>query len=1257
MRLGTAVVAVGLLFASRGALAQDLIVNNQTITLGGVHTYNKVEVTNNGKIVVPSFDGTDKVNTGNLQIRASSILVDATSAIVADWAGYQPRLCDHGPGPTSAAGGRGGCAVLDSGGGGAHFGRGGRGTKDCDCVAPTATCQFPPEFEEDCGYRSGTSCVPIGGAPGGVCPAATGTCFNYDGLPSVAGQPYWHSVYEVEFGAAGGDKGCRDGWDGCSVAGAGGGRIVLAAVNAGKTGSLQILGRVSAVGRRGCGSGNDSGGGGAGGSLLLVGDAVSIGASAYVSAAGGLGGDTNAKQAGAGCPSCAQNPGGTCDDCGGGGGGGIISVLSGTPASIVSTAVFNVAGAEGGTCTICKGEAGGGAGELQLNGVYVGEFCDGYDNDFDGQVDEGLGNVSCGTAACQQTVAQCDTTSGMPNDCVPLSTASCQDPLTDTRSRFLVIVDTSGSMLTDLSGSYTFGDGSAGHPGLDTNNDGKTNDSRLYKAKEALTKVISAYPEIDMGLARFAQGVDSKVNCQLAHWFECAGLCCTYDNPTNNTGGTPPSGPCTVSAGAAGSITVQPTSPGEECINYAGGCGQPHRGADVLVGFERPIAQKLMWLDHKETAFVKDTTEGDHCNFAGGGDCELRGTGPTPLAGALYAARAYLADEQASDKIGFCRKYAAILLTDGAETCNGDPKAAAADLLKLGVETFVIGFSVLSSEQAQLNAIANAGSTSGARNAFFVGDENQLAAALASIVADSVVFEKCNEKDDDCDLLVDEDFPLKGTACDNGKLGICYKTGTYVCKADGSGVECDAQDVSGLLEVCNGLDDDCDGAVDDVSQSCTTDADCATLGAATCKAGACSCILCVPQPEVCNGKDDDCDTQIDEGFVSGPCGKDLGECKPGTTQCVAGKVICDGGTAPQNEVCNGLDDDCDGTRDGMSETCYSYPAGCTQDAQTLTWTCLGYCKPGLRTCTAQQVGGVWTGVWGACQGDVGPATEICNGQDDDCDGAVDEDAECPTGSQCINGACTLPCGAGEFVCPKGQICENDWCVPDPCDAQACEAKGWICKGGQCIDPCANVTCGTYETCVKGACVDMSCYNPKNACPAGQVCVQGKCVPDPCAGVQCKEGQYCRDGACVDLCQALVCGPGELCRVEQEQGKPVARCVKDPCASQQCGPGYVCKDGACIEDPCNKQSCDVGEVCIDGSCVADPCETVTCPAGYACVKGLCLSSRASETRDLLASGAGGCACAVSHRDTGPTAGWPALLALLLALFLRRRGGGR
>ncbi len=98
--------------ASR-ADAADLIMNGGTITLGGVHDYGTVSLTNNARIIVPPFDGIDRTNTGNLVIHADSINIDATSRITAKGAGYQGKLCVNGSGPATSplSGGRGGCAL------------------------------------------------------------------------------------------------------------------------------------------------------------------------------------------------------------------------------------------------------------------------------------------------------------------------------------------------------------------------------------------------------------------------------------------------------------------------------------------------------------------------------------------------------------------------------------------------------------------------------------------------------------------------------------------------------------------------------------------------------------------------------------------------------------------------------------------------------------------------------------------------------------------------------------------------------------------------------------------------------------------------------------------------------------------------------------------------------------------------------------------------------------------------------------------
>ncbi len=567
--------ALSALLISHSVAAQDLVVDGTTMTLGGEHHYRSVRVINGGVIEVPPFDGTDRANTGNLLLIADSIAVDATSRITARGAGYQTARCANGAGPAvdPAAGGRGGCALKDSGGGGAHFGGGGRGTKDCFLCGSATSCEFPEEFESDCGNTlnaAGTACTSETDCRGA-------SCAVWNGLPTTAGQSYWHSIYDVEFGASGGDKGCRDG-DGFAtqpaVGGAGGGRIVLVSLTAAMDGSVDIAGTVSSNGKRGCGTGNDSGGGGAGGTVFVVADNVTVEGGARVSAAGGRGGDTFAAATGSpdyqDCPPGAQT-GGTCDDCGGGGGGGIISILS-RSRTLSEAADFDVSGAPGGVCPICTGEAGGGAGELQLDGLYVGEVCDGYDDDFDGMIDEGFGSATCGLGTCAASIPECS--GGVPASCTPTVTpgdASCTTGCGDTRPRVAVILDTSASMLEDLSGYPTFGDGSEDHPGLDTDGDGMPNDSRLFLAKQALGDVISAYPEIDFALARYHQDTQADISCQTATWLECAGIFASYDNPTDNTG--PLS--CNVKINATTSVPVHRDSHGDECINYAGNCGAP----------------------------------------------------------------------------------------------------------------------------------------------------------------------------------------------------------------------------------------------------------------------------------------------------------------------------------------------------------------------------------------------------------------------------------------------------------------------------------------------------------------------------------------------------------------------------------------------------------------------------------------------------------------------------------------------------------
>lgn len=355
---------------------------------------------------------------------------------------------------------------------------------------------------------------------------------------------------------------------------------------------------------------------------------------------------------------------------------------------------------------------------------------------------------------------------------------------------------------------------------------------------------------------------------------------------------------------------------------------------------------------------------------------------------------------------------------------------------------------------------------------------------------------------------------------------------------------------------CDGQDQDCNGLFDDGfvggATTCGVGA-CLSSGAISCFAGVetntCVPLQAAPDDSLCNLIDDDCDASTDEDFASQVTNCGVGACaRTGATACTAGAVTdsCVPGTAAATDAtCNGIDEDCSGLADEdfASQATSCGVGACARSGATscLDGALADSCLPGA------------------------PAANdaTCNGIDEDCNGLADEDFV-PQATSCGIGACAQ---TGSTSCTGGVT--GDSCVPgtpQPNDA-TCNGIDEDCSGLADEDFVSQTT-----NCGVGACLRSG----STSCTAGTVsnsCVPGTPAPtdatcngidEDCSGVADDDFQptpiSCGIGACTRT-GSTQCVNGQF-RTDCTPGAPApndATCngIDDDCD------GSIDEDGACL----------------------------------------------------------------------------------------------
>jgi hypothetical protein len=399
-----------------------------------------------------------------------------------------------------------------------------------------------------------------------------------------------------------------------------------------------------------------------------------------------------------------------------------------------------------------------------------------------------------------------------------------------------------------------------------------------------------------------------------------------------------------------------------------------------------------------------------------------------------------------------------------------------------------------------------------------------------------------------------------------------------------------------------------------------------TLGIGVCKSGIRTCGddgvafgPCVgeilPSRELRDSKDNDCNGLIDDGAPfcnpgeSYPCGSSVGACHPGAAICNAeGTALgtCVGAIGPTTEICDGIDNDCNGVTDD-NIVLPVMPYGiyyCANGHINFS------CDPGHASCIASGTCDVNTGYDPNNCGSCGSVCSLpnstpscfvgfcrintCNAGFADCNQIPADGCEVNTQSDVNH------CGDCSTVCAQGSVCSNGVCLK--LAGAACglnsECTSGYCTDGVCCESACNGTCEKCNQAGRsGFCDPLPAgTNPDNDCTAQSVTTCGltgycsgsrSCAyypngvvasPPSCTGNMLTQLSTCNGTGSVNQgsvvsCSPYVCNGPTSCK---------ASCAGDV----DCGSGYYCNGSlTCLAKLASGSTCASNNQCISGTCVA------------------------------------------------------------------------